>query len=205
MNTLRPKVSVVIPIHDMRNGDFFLWRLINSLLAQTFTDYEIIITRKGKMAENTNAGIYKACGELVKIMYMDDYFAHENALQTIVDNFGPYDHWLVTGCLHARSNEQPHSPHLPQPEYDDLVRGINGIGSPSVLTIRRDTANFFDEKLSWVLDCDLYARYYEMCGKPKIIEDLNVIVGLHDGQMTHILTNEEKQKEVEYLKNKMNV
>ena len=46
----------------MPNGAFFLWRLVQSLMSQTFKGYELVITKEGKMAENTNSGIRKARG-----------------------------------------------------------------------------------------------------------------------------------------------
>src|SRR3990167_8201229 len=95
--TSLPKVSIVLPIHNMKNGAFFLWRCINSIMEQTFKNYEIVITKEGSMPVNTNAGIKKARGELIKILYLDDWFAHPNALKDIVDNFDYDRHWLITG------------------------------------------------------------------------------------------------------------
>lgn len=200
---MRPKISIVVPIHNMLNGQFFLWRLIQSLMQQTFTDYELVITQEGKMARNTNAGILKAKGELIKILYMDDYFAHTDALKNIVENFK--GEWLVTGCLHQQTDgdlfEDPHSPHYP--EYTvNISTGNNRIGSPSVLTIRNEGHLLFDENMSFLLDCDLYERYYKQYGAPTVLNDLNVVIGLHSGQTSNLMSNREKQKEAEYLNKK---
>lgn len=182
----------------MKNGDYFLWRLIQSIMRQSFKDYEIVITQDGLMARNTNAGMAKARGELIKILYLDDYFAHDNALQEIVDNFDPNDQWLATGCLHQGMGEQPHSPHLPEYTHD-IHRGNNKIGSPSVITIRNSGHLPFDENLSFYLDCDLYKRYYATYGHPKLINDLNVVIGLGDHQTSNTMQEEEKLKEFHYM------
>ena len=134
---------------------------------------------------------------------MDDYFAHDNALQVIVDNFE--GEWLVTGCLHQHSNpfslEEPHSPHYA--EYtDDIHRGNNRLGSPSVVTLRNQGHLPFDEKLSFLLDCDLYKRYYATYGQPKLLSDLNVIIGVGEHQTTYKLSDKQKTDEFYYLKEK---
>ena len=193
-----PTISIVIPIHDMPNGSFFLWRLIQSIVTQTYKDYEIVIVQDGLMAENTNAGIRKANGELVKILYLDDYFAHENALKDIVESFMENDTWLVTGCLHQSGIEPPHSYH--EPKYtDDIYTGNNCIGSPSVLTFRRGGTEYFDTQLSWLLDCDLYKRLHDKYGLPTILNSPNVVIGLHQGQTSNLLSDEDKKKEQDYL------
>ena len=199
-----PTISVVVPIHNMKHGDYFLWRLVQSLTSQTFKDYELIITQEGKMAHNTNVGMRKAKGEFIKILYLDDYLAHPNALKEIVDNLGDAQ-WLATGCLHQTTEEDfyedPHSPHFP--EYTkDISTGNNRIGSPSVITLRNEGKLYFDENMSWLLDADLYQRYYETYGPPKILNDLNVVIGIGDHQMTHNLTPKEKTSEHEYLAKK---
>lgn len=192
---LRPKISIVIPIHDMKGGDFFLWRSINSIMEQSFKDYEIVIVRDGKMAENTNSGIKRARGELIKILYLDDYLAHKDALKEIVDTFNDDCKWLVTGCK-ADKAQMPHFPTFGVGDTD------NHIGSPSVLTIRNNLGIYFDENMSWLLDLDYYKRLYAKYGAPSIINTVNVIIGTGDHQMTNILTYEEKKAEEEYLKTK---
>lgn len=196
--TTKPKISIVVPIHDMKNGEFFLWRLVNSLTEQTFKDWELIITKDGKMAENTNSGIRRARGELIKVLYMDDYFAHPRALDLIVAAFDSDTHkdcqWLISG---VDTNPVPYW-------TDDIETGNNHLGSPSALTFRNhfDDNLLFDERLSWLLDCQLYVRMNEKYGSPIILQDINVNLGIGDHQMTHILTDEEKLKEHELIKQK---
>jgi len=187
-----PKLSIVIPIHDMKNGAFFLWRAVNSVMEQSFKDYEIIIVKEGKMAENTNAGIKKAKGQLIKILYLDDYLAHPNALQEIVDNFEFMDEWMITG---ADTNPNPYW-------TDDIETGNNRLGSPSALTIRNGIGELFDERMSWLLDCDLYRRLYDKYGPPKILDTIGVCIGTGDHQMTNILTDEEKLLEYKLIAKK---
>lgn len=199
---MNPTVSIVVPIHSgMKNGEFFLWRLTQSIMRQSFKDYEIVIVQQGKMAANTNAGIQKARGELIKILYLDDYFAHDDALKNIVEAFESETQWLATACLHQRGDEEPHSPHFPG-YTQDIHRGNNRIGSPSVITIRNEGHLLFDENLSFFLDCDLYKRYYEKYGPPTLIEDLNVVIGLGDHQTSNIMQEEEKLKEYSYMMKK---
>lgn len=179
----------------MKNGDFFLKRLKDSLAIQTFRDFELVITREGAMAENTNAAIKASSGELIKILYMDDYLAHENSLKMISDSFE--GEWLVTGCAH---NPGTHT-HLPT-WNDRIHEGINTIGSPSVLTLRNDNPLLFDESLTWLLDCDLYKRLYEKHGPPTILNDINVTIGVGEHQMTHLIPNEVKVEEHNYIAQK---
>lgn len=189
-----PKLSVVIPIHDMKGGADFLWRSINALMEQSFQDFEIVITKQGKMAENTNTGIKRARGELIKILYLDDYLAHEDALKEIVEAFEtrPEAMWLITP---AHNNLKPHY-------TQDIHRGNNRLGSPSALTIRNKNPLLFDEEMSWMLDCDLYKRMHDLYGDPIILERVGVNIGIHDGQMTNLLTTDEKNLEVRLIINK---
>lgn len=190
-----PKVSILIPIHDMENGAFFLWRNINSIMSQSFKDYEIVITKEpGTAAHNLNEGIKKCRGEIVKILLLDDYFAHKDALRTIVERFGLKYKWLVTGCFHEGEDGKRVNPH--RAKYSpDLYTGNNTIGAPSVLAFQRAGALFFDETLTWLVDCDLYTRYYDTYGEPRVVEDMNVVIGLGPHQMTHKISDFTKDKE----------
>jgi len=150
------------------------------------------------MAQNTNEAIRQSKGELIKIIYMDDYLAHKDSLWKIVSHFE--GHWLVTGCLHddGLDVDRPHMPHY----SDDIHTGNNTIGSPSVLTIRNRDPMLFDESLQWLLDCDYYRRMHDRWGDPVILKDKNVVLGLHPGQMTHTMGDQRKIDEYNYMINK---
>lgn len=201
-----PRFSIVIPIHKkMSQRAFFLDRAVQSVMEQSFKDYELIICQEGTMAENTNYGMKKSQGEFIKILYMDDYFAHTDSLRNISDALTPTTQWLATGCLHEDSSmdtlEEPHSPHLPS-YSKDIHMGNNTIGSPSVITIRNEGKMLFDEQLSYLLDCDLYRRYFDAYGPPILLDDLNVVIGIHDGQTSTTMRVDEKLKEFNYLLDK---
>lgn len=188
-----PKVSIVVPIHDMQHGDKFLWRLVNSLTSQTFKDWELIITKDGKMAENTNSGIKRARGELIKILYLDDCFTDERCLD-VCDAMLETDEWAIFG---TNNNLKPKW-------TDDIETGNNKLGSPSALVFRNHFENniLFDESMSWLLDCDYYKRMHSKYGAPLIFSGDWVTLGEGPHQMTHILTDEQKLKEHEMMQQK---
>ena len=143
------------------------------------------------MAQNTNESMRNANGEIIKILYMDDYFANENSLQIINNNFR--GSWMVTGCEHFDGDKQ-YGVHYPK--YNKkILFGFNTIGSPSVLSLKNEGIIFFDENMTWVLDCDYYVRLYKKYGKPTVLNEINVIIGTGKHQMTQILPNFKKIKE----------
>ncbi len=186
----RPKLSIVIPISNMKGGAEFLWKSINALMEQTFQDFEIVITKEGTMPQNTNAGIKRARGELIKILYLDDHLAHKDALKDIVDAFN--GHWLING---VDNNPKPYW-------TPDIETGNNKLGSPSALTILNKNPMLFDENMTWLLDCDFYRRMLDKYGPPVILSGVHVNIGVGDHQMTHIMGDEVKKKEEEYMKEK---
>jgi glycosyltransferase involved in cell wall biosynthesis len=187
------KLSIVLPIHDgMKGGADFLWKNVLALSKQTFQDFEIVITNDGKIAENTNSGIKKAKGEIIKILYLDDTLSHDNVLKEIVDEFEGGADWLITG---SDNNLDPYW-------TEDIATGNNKLGSPSALAFRNEDPLLFDENLSWLLDCDLYHRLYERYGEPMILPGNYITIGIGDHQLTRTLTEEDKLKEYNYMRNK---
>ena len=181
----------------MENGAFFLKRAIDSVTCQEYKDYEIVLVKEGLMAKNTNAGIKRARGDIIKILYMDDYLASPFSLGEIAYHFK--FGWMVTGCLH--DNGAVGNPHEPV-WSDEIAKGINTIGSPSVLCFENSGPLLFDENLSFQLDCDLYTRLYQRYGKPAILNAMNVVIGLHPGQTTHLLSDKQKEDEFLYINKK---
>ena len=219
----KPKISVAIPTHEMAQADKFLFESLMKLEQQKFTDFEVVVSDNSDnnklketcdlfstlninyfknpikgMAPNSNSAI-KACkGELIKLLYLDDFLMSPDSLGEIVLNFHDDFEWLVTGCKHTTDGMDRNNPHLARYRRD-IITGHNTIGSPSVVTIRNNDPLLFDENLTWLLDCDLYKRYYDKYGLPKILDTFNVVIRQGDHQMTNILSDEIKQNEHIYL------
>ncbi len=193
------KISIVIPFHWMDNWQFFMNRCLSSIENQTFKDYEVVLINHSTMPVTSNRVIESAQGELIKILYVDDYLAHPNSLQEIVDNFE--GNWLVTGCTHDTGNGEQVNYHEPA-WNDQLYTGVNSVGSPSVLTMKKEGCLLFDTSLSWLLDCDLYKRLHDQYGPPKIVNTPNVVIGIGQHQTTYKLSDEQKLKEHEYVARK---
>lgn len=191
---MTPKITIAIPFHWMENWSFFMMRCLESIKEQTFKDYEIILMKHSTMPVTSNRVIESAKGEIIKVLYMDDMLDSNDYLEKLYEAFSDKSvEWVITS---ASTNKEPMW-------TDDIHTGNNKLGSPSVLAFRNGLFNeLFDEKLSWLLDCDLYKRMKGRFGKPKILTDISVFIGEHTGQMTHILTNEYKQKEANYLQEK---
>lgn len=186
--SIKPKISIAVPYYGgMKNAQFFLDRCLDSIRSQTFQDFEIIVTDKGAMAENTNSAIKQCRGELIKVLYMDDYFADKNALKRIVEAFK--GDWMITG-----TDNNPH------PRWtDDIHTGNNKLGSPSALTMRNNKPLLFDENLGWLLDCDYYKRMYDRYGEPQILDGVNVMIGVGEHQATNTMGEAIKIKEHKYM------
>lgn len=216
-------ISICVPTYEM-NGKAkeLLTRSFEMIKKQTYKNFEVIISDNSKddvvknlcedpkysdlnikyirnpkigMAANTNEAIKQARGELIKILYMDDYLAHIGSLEEMVVNFKGY--WLVTGCEHDDGIKR-YNKHYPT--YNKKIyRGKNTIGSPSVLAIKNEDPLLFDENMTWLLDCDYYERMHETFGEPVILNTINVIIGTGKFQTTHILPNFIKIKEHLYM------
>ena len=220
-------MSVCIPTSDMPNKVPYFKRCVDSLWTQTFQDFEIIVTDNSEddvikelcqnwykkdvryfknpikgMARNTNEAMKRSAGDLIKILYMDDFMATSYALQHIWDEFN--GEWMVTGCNHVRDfSDQKINTHMPT-YTKEIAYGLNTIGSPSVLTIKNHFSEqiYFEEELTWVLDCDLYKRLYDLYGEPMILNEICTTIGLHDGQATNTMGEARKLQEMKYMRTK---
>jgi len=195
------KVSIVIPYHTFDGSGELLNRCLDSIRGQSFQDYEIVIKKTGKgMSHNLNEAIKEAKGDLIKVLFADDMLRDKHALKRLVE--AHRGHWTVTGCVHTDSI-RVFNEHYPT-WNDEIIYGNNTIGSPSVLmmTNSKDLPKF-DENTTWLTDCIYYNELYKKYGEPTIFNDINVVIGLHGGQLTNTLTTEEKELEEIYVKNKL--
>lgn len=216
------KLSVCIPTHDMQHAPKFLVRSLNALARQSEQDFEVVISDNSfgdtlfeiadgydlhiryfhnpirGMAVNINAAIKLAKGDIIKLLFLDDYLAHDKALEVMLANFT--EGWLATACDHDDGTRRWYT-HYPS-WHDGILSGENTIGSPSVIIFENNDPPLFDENMSWLLDCDYYHRLNERYGPPKLIEDVCVVIGTGGHQTTYQLSSEDKQAEHEYLATK---
>ena len=193
------KISIIVPICNRPDKDIVLKRCLDSIKSQSFKDYEIVMPENGGgWSKNHNEGILKAKGELIKFLHMDDFFSDTNALQEIVNAFKSDVNWLVTACAHSLNDGEWINPHTPK-WNNKIWSGNNTIGAPSVLTIRNQDPFYFNEYLTWLVDCEYYQRLYERYGKLTILDNINVIIGLSENQATNVIPTERKKWEEDYM------
>lgn len=193
------KVSIAIPFHDTPQTAFYLSRLLGSVAEQTFTDYEICIAKEGNFARTHNAAMMKSKGEIVKILQMDDGFCSRDSLEKIVNQFDafPQKQWLICGTVHQPNGDI----HVPR-WTDNIYTGNNRLGSVSTIAVRREAMLFFEEPLTWLVDCDWYYRMYLKYGLPIIIEEPLVNVDQRDSRLSSTLSLALKGEEANYLSQK---
>ncbi|MDR0427451.1 MAG: glycosyltransferase [Dysgonamonadaceae bacterium] len=131
------KVSVCIPSYKQAS---FLERCLNSISAQTYTDYEIVVSddspndeieqlikkyehipvlyRKNRTPlgspENWNNAIRMASGEYIKIMHHDDWFSSPSSLEDYVDllDKNPDSYFAFSACRDiGKEREIAHHPN----------------------------------------------------------------------------------------------
>ncbi len=153
-------------MHEMKGYERFLRKNLDILSEQSFKDFDVVVSDQSKAdnirricaeyndrltldyyhnptgpytsAFNTNTAIKRAKGKLVKILFLDDFFFHKDALKDIVDNFDiEKDNWLVTACEHTTDGVTFTRPFYPR-YHDKIHLGKNTISSPSVLTIKNE-------------------------------------------------------------------
>lgn len=108
---MKPKISVIIPIY---NCEKYLDRLINSILNQSYTSFELILINDGSkdnsgkiiktyqdkrikildkentgVSDSRNKGLEIATGELICFLDSDDYIS-PNYFETIISYFEKY-------------------------------------------------------------------------------------------------------------------
>lgn len=216
-------ITIAIPTSDMPNKEALFQRCLESLWDQDYQDFEVVVTDNSEddviqkmceyyktgiryyknpikgMAQNTNEAIRRSKGDLIKILYMDDFLSENFALDRMVKWF--HKGWLVACCAHTHDGKYLSRPHTPV-YSDDIHTGHNTIGSPSVMMIKNDDPLLFDENMTWLLDCDYYKRMYARYGKPTVVKEILIGIGLHDGQATNTMGEERKLQEYQYIMKK---
>jgi len=157
--------------------------------------------KRGQISANTNCALHHADGEILKVMFQDDFILTKNLVEELDKAFVDGVNWAVTGFAHTI--DDGHSHYNPKiPEYNDrLLEGVNTLSSPSILAMRNGIDEYFDEKLTMLMDCDMYYRLYKYHGDPAVLTDYHISNREHQNQTQrtyeHLIPTE-----IDYLKEK---
>jgi glycosyltransferase involved in cell wall biosynthesis len=223
-------MSICIPTWEQHGfGLKFLTKLLESIYTQTFNDYEIIISDHSKNNDiqnyverlpkvryfkynenygngvcNTNNALIYAQGEIIKIMFQDDFLYSEHTLQKIESCFKNNNiNWLVTACNHTTNEMDFYRPFYPS-WNKNLVYGVNTISSPSVLSfLKKDTIKF-DDKLVMLMDVDFYYQLFLKYGEPFYLQEILVTNRIHEFQIS-TQYDKDINDEISYIKMKYNI
>jgi glycosyltransferase involved in cell wall biosynthesis len=220
------RFSICIPTWEQHGvGAYFLTDLLLSIERQTFQDYEIVISDHSRNDEiydyvlgrdklvyvrnefsygngvsNLNNCLKYASGEIIKIMFQDDFMFSDRCLAEFDVAFSKKTEWAVCGCNHTRDRVSFYQTMIPS-WSDRLADGVNTISSPSVLAIRNDDIEFFDEKLTMMMDIEYYLRMNKR--QPMtVIEDCLITNRQHPNQISSRY-NLDLKTEIDYVKKKM--
>jgi len=224
---MEKNISVCIPVYEMKGlGRDYLKHSLDILNEQVYRDFEVIVSDHstyfaqqamqnlckkypfvkyfhnkeyvGSSSANINNAISKATGKIIKVLFQDDFLFNDFALQNIANAFTKG--WLVTACEHYRDGMY-YRPFYP--EYNkDILKGENTISSPSVLAFENKEPLEFDDNLNWMMDCDYYYRLHERYGDPTILNIITVANRTHENQQSNIISQEDKDREFDYIKEK---
>tara|TARA_B100000965_G_scaffold397071_1_gene412997 strand:+ start:451 stop:1074 length:624 start_codon:yes stop_codon:yes gene_type:complete len=156
---------------------------------------------EGNISVNTNNAMRMGEGDIIKVLYSDDFILTKNLTEELDKAFTHDVSWAVSGFAHTIDDGKTHyNPKLPV--YNErLLEGVNTLSSPSILAVRNGLGEFFDEKLVMLMDCDMYYRLYKYHGDPVVLKDYHISNREHPNQ-TQRQYEDLLPKEIEYLKKK---
>ena len=194
-----PMVSVIIPVYNRKK---VLLDAINSVLRQTFTDYEIVIVDDGsedpvKILERDydklhiiehksnfgesaarNTGIQAAVGKYIAFLDSDDEWLPEKlAIQVSFLEQNPKLGLCTTGYIYE--TEEGTSIEIPKPQknwHRYLAQGIHLAPGSTLMGNRKLMSKFlYDVNFSRMLDLDWFLRFTKEYSIDVIQKSLSVI------------------------------
>ena len=210
------QISICIPTYEYKGkGIEFLAELFDSIERQTFTDFDIVISDhskddviqewcrhchydfdityirntngRGYLAPNTDCALENAEGKILKLIYQDDIFVDNQALEKINEAFVPGVKWLLHGFTHTTDGVETHRHCVPQ-WSPRMLEGDNLLGSPSCTAFLRGSYLGMDHDLNLLVDTELYHRQRIQFGLPAIVEDVLIANREHDNRTSSSLT-----------------
>jgi len=227
------KISIAIPTWEFNGrGSEYLNDLLRTIQIQSYKDFEVCISDhsvdnevlkelkqfegkfkivydknendRGNGPANTNKAIQMCSGDIIKVMFQDDFFYDTESLEKIHSEFEQSDSmWLVNGCNHTKDDGYNFYWEMFPKWNDKIIEGVNSISSPSVLSMRRECFDKvrFDEKLVMMMDCDYYYNLKSNFGEPIYLDDVLITNRVHQNQISSTY-DKNIQDEIDYCLDK---
>ena len=193
------EMSIAIPCHDRgENGPLWLEQLFETIEKQTYQDFDIVISDQSENdlilrkcqqwskkyditylryegkepCDNINTALENCENEIIKIMFSDDIFIKDTALEEISNAFALDScKWLFTG--YCETEDLKTFTGEKEPVWTrETLEGRNLLSSPSAVAMRKDAMVLFDPKLKLLLDVDFYHRMRVKNGMPYFIKEV---------------------------------
>ena len=210
------KISIAISTWEFNGrGSEYLNDLLRTIQIQSYKNFEVCISDhsvdnevlkelkqfegkfkivynknendRGNGPANTNKAIEMCSGDIIKVMFQDDFFYDTESLEKIQTEFNDSDKmWLVNGCNHTKDDGYNFYWEMFPKWNDIMIEGVNSISFPSVLSMRKECFDKirFDEKLVMMMDCDYYYNLISNFGDPIYFEDVLVSNRVHENQIS---------------------
>lgn len=238
-NFMTNKIGVAIPTHSYNDrSEYLMNRAMSSIASQTFDDIVVCISdqsdddtilnickkfsdrlnikyirnnERSTAAQNFNNVMKNTNADIVKLLFMDDFFYTDDALEKIYTTLHNSDRsWLAAGTMHYDEQKlQFYRPHIPEfYTGKQFLAGENRLGSPSVFAYKKERELYFDTNLRMMVDVELYYQYYKNFGPPVLLKELLMVTSMDENsvqaQLTkdHIELNKIMTKEIIYCGNK---
>jgi hypothetical protein len=187
--------EVVISDHSQNNDILIKCQEFNSKFDIKYFKNE---NNRGNGPANTNNAISKCSGEIIKIMFQDDFFYDDEALEKIYYALHDSDKmWLLNGTNHTKDGGNTFYWDLYPKFNDQLLMGVNTISSPSVVAFKKQSEIIFDETLVYFMDIDYYYGMRKKYGDPVFYNDILITNRFHENSISSNITNKEKMMSVE--------
>lgn len=205
------EISIAIPCHDRgENGLKWMRELFDSIKKQTFHDIDIVVSDQSKNnlilnlckeysdnfeftyikydgnipCENMNIAIQNCEGRIIKIMFSDDLFVINTALEKIHQEYKDLNcKWMFSGFCGTIDGVNFYDEKVPI-WTDYMLEGRNLLSSPSVVSFLNDCKVEFDTNLKLLLDTDFYHRMRWKNGMPHFILDVLVANREHNNRIS---------------------
>lgn len=206
--------SIAIPAHDRgENGPQWMRELLDSLQSQTYQDFNVVVSDQSQNdnimkvckeydfefiflryggtnpCENINTALDNCDGRIIKMMFSDDIFVRNDALELIHNEYDQLGcKWTFNGFSNWDGKDK-HDNKIPV-WADRTLEGRNLLSSPSAVSFLNEYKVEFDLNLKLLLDVDFYHRMRMKNGMPHIISEILIANREHDDRISSDATSQ---------------